>query len=57
MDRTITLDCYGNDITCMKVFDALKYPCSVCDNKDCSNRETYEDLKEDFYEVNIYERL
>ena len=49
MDRTITLDCYGNDITCMKVFDALKHPCSVCDNKDCSNRETYEDLKEDFY--------
>ena len=48
MSRTITLDCDGNDITCMKVFDALKYPCSACDNKDCPDRETYEDIKEDF---------
>lgn len=42
MSRTISLDCDGNDITCMKVFDALKYPCSACDNYDCPNRETYE---------------
>ena len=45
MDRTITLDCNGNDITCMKVFDALKYPCSACDIKDCPDRETYQDEK------------
>lgn len=45
MDRTITLDCDGNDITCMKVFDALAYPCSACNIKDCPDRETYDDLK------------
>ena len=45
MDRTITLDCDGNDITCMKVFDALAYPCSACDIKDCPDRETYSEVK------------
>ena len=48
MSRTITLDCDGNDITCMKVFDALAYPCDACDIEDCPDRETYEDLKQDF---------
>ena len=40
MDRIITLDSDGNDITCMKVFDALVDPCGVCDIKDCPNRGT-----------------
>lgn len=48
MSRIISFDSEGNDITCMKVFDALAYPCSACDNEDCPNRETYENLKEDF---------
>ena len=48
MDRIIRLDSNGNDITCMKEFDALKYPCSCCDVKDCPDRETYEDLKQEF---------
>ena len=47
MSRKIMLDCYGDkDITCMKVFDALQYPCSECDIKDCPNRETYEDIND-----------
>lgn len=46
MDRIITLDCNGNDITCMNVFDALAYPCSACDIEDCPDREVYEQLKE-----------
>lgn len=45
MARTISLDSDGNDITCMKVFDALAYPCSACDIEDCPYRETYENLK------------
>ena len=48
MSRIISFDPEGNDITCMKEFDALAYPCSACDNDDCPDRETYEDLKEDF---------
>ena len=48
MDRTITFDCSGNNITCMKVFDALENPCSACDIKNCPDRDTYEDIKEDF---------
>lgn len=48
MSRTITFDCDGNDITCMKVFDALAYPCNACDNKDCPDREVCEDIKEEF---------
>lgn len=51
MDRTISFDCDGNDITCMKVFDALEYPCSACNNKDCPDRETYKDIKKDYQEV------
>ena len=38
MSRTITLDSEGNDITCMKEFDALKYPCEECDRIDCEER-------------------
>lgn len=48
MDRIITFDCDGNDITCMKTFDALEYPCSACDNEDCEYRETYDDIKVKF---------
>lgn len=55
MDRTITLDCDGNDITCMKVFDALAYPCSACDIEDCPDRETYDDLKfEHLRDIKLY---
>lgn len=43
MSRTITYDLQGNDITCMKEFDALKYPCEECDRTDCDNREAYEE--------------
>ena len=43
MSRTITYDSQGNDITCMKEFDALKYPCKECDITDCEEREDYED--------------
>lgn len=39
MSRTITYDSHGKDITCMKTFDALKYPCRECDRKDCDERE------------------
>lgn len=45
MSRIISLDSDGNDITCMKVFDALTCPCSACDIEDCPDRETYEDLE------------
>lgn len=45
MSKTITLDAHGNDITCMKEFDALKYPCDACDRKDCEEREYYEKTK------------
>ena len=45
MDRVISFDSDGNDITCMKVYDALAYPCDACDIKDCPDRETYEELK------------
>ena len=41
MSRTVSFDNNGNDITYMKVFDALAYPCDACDIKDCPNRETY----------------
>ena len=40
MSRIISFDSEGNDITCMKEFDALAYPCSACDNEDCPDRET-----------------
>lgn len=43
MDKTITYDSQGRDITCIKEFDALKYPCQECDREDCEEREKYED--------------
>ena len=43
MSRTITYDSQGRDVTCMKEFDALKYPCNECDREDCEEREHYED--------------
>lgn len=42
MSRLIQLDSDGNDITCMKEFDALKYPCRECDRDVCDEREQYE---------------
>ena len=39
MSRIISFDSEGNDITCMKEFDALAYPCSACDNENCPNRD------------------
>ena len=45
MDRIITFDCEGNDITCMKVFDALMYPCNVCNIEDCPDREIYDNVE------------
>ena len=45
MSRIISFDSDGNDITCMKEFDALADPCNACDNKDCPDRETYGDVK------------
>ena len=41
MSRTITYDSHGRDITCMKEYDALKYPCQECDRADCEEREYY----------------
>ena len=41
MSRLIQLDLNGNDITCMKEFDALKYPCDLCDRTDCEEREKH----------------
>lgn len=46
MDRVISFDLDGNDITCMKVFDALEYPCSACNIEECPDREIYNDTKE-----------
>lgn len=42
MSRLIQLDANGNDITCMKEFDALKYPCDSCDRANCEERDVYE---------------
>lgn len=42
MSKAIPLDSYGNDITCMKEFDALKYPYNECYITDCEEREYYE---------------
>lgn len=42
MSRIITYDSQGNDITCMKEFNALEYPCKECDRVDCEEREEYE---------------
>ena len=42
MSRTITYDSQGRDITCMKEYGALKYPCQECNREDCEERENYE---------------
>ena len=42
MSKTITYDSQGRDVTCMKEFYALKYPCKECDRDDCEERENYE---------------
>lgn len=45
MSRSIQLDSNGNDITCMKEFDALKHPCRECNREDCDEREKYKETK------------
>ena len=45
MSRTITYDSQGRDITCMKEYGALKYPCQECYREDCAEREDYEKTK------------
>ena len=42
MSKTIMYDSQGRDITCMKEFDALKYPCQGCDRTDCEEMKNYE---------------
>ena len=42
MSRKITYDAQGNDITCMKVFDALENPCEICDRTECEERKEIE---------------
>lgn len=46
MSRNITFDLQGNDITCMKEFDALLYPCKECSVVDCEEREEYENISD-----------
>ena len=41
MSMLIQLDSHENDITCMKEFDALKYPCDSCDRTHCEEREKH----------------
>lgn len=38
MSVSIQLDSDVNDITCMKEFDALKYPCRECNGQNCDER-------------------
>lgn len=44
MSRSIQLDSNGNDITCMKEFDALQYPCRG-DREDYDERKEYEETE------------
>lgn len=46
MSRLIQLDSEGNDITCMKEFDVLKYACEECDRDDCDERANYVKIKD-----------
>lgn len=62
MSIKITYDSQGNDITCMKEFDALKYPCKECDRTDCDNREEYKEgelciFTKDIWVVFIYQMM
>lgn len=54
MGRSIQLDSDGNDITCMKEFDALKYPCDECIKEDCEEREEYYDISNSRSKSSIY---
>ena len=45
MSGTIMYDSQDRDITCIKEYDALKYPCRECDREDCEEREDYEKTK------------
>ena len=45
MSKTITYDSQGRDITCMKEYSTLKYPCQECDREDCEERKDYEKTK------------
>lgn len=45
MSRSIQLDSDDKDITCMKEFDALEYPCKECDREDCDEREEYKETE------------
>lgn len=46
MDIRLTYDSNGSDITCMKEYDALKYPCLSCDRKDCGERKQRMELSD-----------
>lgn len=39
MGKRLAFDSEGKDITCMKEFDALAYPCKECNRTDCEERE------------------
>ena len=54
MGRTISFDYEGHDITCMKVFDALAYPCNACNITDCPDREMYDN---EVIHMSMYERV
>lgn len=47
MGRTVSFDIDGNDVTCMKEFDALLNSCDACGIEDCPDRETIIDIKLD----------
>lgn len=54
MGKSIRLDSDGSDITCMKEFDALKYPCDECIKEDCEEREEYHDISNSRQKRSIY---
>lgn len=54
MSRSIQLDSNGNDITCMKEFDVLRYPCDGCTREDCEEREEYHDISNSRPKASIY---
>jgi hypothetical protein len=42
MSKTLTYDMNGKDITCMKQYDILLYPCDECEREDCEERDKYD---------------
>lgn len=56
MSRSIQLDSDGNDITCMKEFDTLKYPCRECDREDCDERENNENIDNFWWDYKLMKR-